>query len=234
MPQSRMGDPLVCVGPPDVLASGCPTVLVGLVGGGAGLGGILIGLIEAIEMGFVGDVAKAATTPPDPTAIWRAQRKAAIEQALKDQQSLLQVRKDELNRWSDEDKAHFKKWFGADDDATRDKMKARIDRELALSKKMTVDNFAPANPHKDGVFAYVYPDDANHTVYLDSAFDNAPATGQDSKAGTLAHEMSHFNDVGATKDNQYGANGCKTLAQKDPDAAQNNADSFEYYTENAP
>src|SRR5579875_1714035 len=38
MPQSRVTDELVCVGPPDMIALGCFTVLVGMVGGGAGAG----------------------------------------------------------------------------------------------------------------------------------------------------------------------------------------------------
>lgn len=34
MPQSRVTDQLTCVGPPDVAVMGCPTVLVGMAGGG--------------------------------------------------------------------------------------------------------------------------------------------------------------------------------------------------------
>jgi uncharacterized Zn-binding protein involved in type VI secretion len=44
MPQSRVGDPLICVGPPDAVAMGCPTVMVGMAGGGAGAAGLLMGL----------------------------------------------------------------------------------------------------------------------------------------------------------------------------------------------
>ena len=39
MPAARMGDMLVCVGPPDSIVMGCPTVLIGEVGGSAGGGG---------------------------------------------------------------------------------------------------------------------------------------------------------------------------------------------------
>jgi uncharacterized Zn-binding protein involved in type VI secretion len=48
-PQSRVGDALVCIGPPDVLAMGCPTVMVGMAGGGAGLGAILMGLALGLK-----------------------------------------------------------------------------------------------------------------------------------------------------------------------------------------
>src|SRR5271169_354138 len=43
-PQSRVGDALACVGPQDAVAMGCPTVTVGMAGGGAGVGGLLTGL----------------------------------------------------------------------------------------------------------------------------------------------------------------------------------------------
>lgn len=39
MPAARMGDMAMCVGPPDTIAAGCPTVLIGEVGGGGGGGG---------------------------------------------------------------------------------------------------------------------------------------------------------------------------------------------------
>lgn len=44
MPQSRVGDLLICIGPPDAVAEGCPTVMVGMAGGGAGLAALLMGL----------------------------------------------------------------------------------------------------------------------------------------------------------------------------------------------
>lgn len=39
MPAARMGDMATCVGPPDTIAAGCFTVLIGEVGGGGGGGG---------------------------------------------------------------------------------------------------------------------------------------------------------------------------------------------------
>ncbi|MGA9997099.1 MAG: M91 family zinc metallopeptidase [Pyrinomonadaceae bacterium] len=47
-PQSRQTDMLICVGPPDMVAMGCPTVLVGMVGAPGG-----IGLVLAIIGGFL-------------------------------------------------------------------------------------------------------------------------------------------------------------------------------------
>ena len=90
---------------------------------------------------------------------------------------------------------------------------------------------------KPGNFAYVYPNDPKHIVYLDSGFDEAPPLGEDSKAGTLAHEMSHFRSVAGTVDDDghgvttYGSAASRALAVKDPGAALNHADSYEYFVE---
>ncbi len=46
-PQSRQTDMMGCVGPPDAVMMGMPTVLVGMVGGG-GLGGLLAGIGMAV------------------------------------------------------------------------------------------------------------------------------------------------------------------------------------------
>lgn len=51
----------------------------------------------------------------------------------------------------------------------------------------------------EAYFTYVYPDQP-YVIYVCNAFWSAPATGSESKAGTLVHEMSHFNVVAGTDD----------------------------------
>jgi peptidyl-Lys metalloendopeptidase len=82
-------------------------------------------------------------------------------------------------------------------------------------------------------YAYVYPT-RPYEIFVCRAFWSAPATGTDSKAGTLIHEMSHFNATAATDDHVYGQSGAKSLAISDPDAALDNADNHEYFAENKP
>jgi peptidyl-Lys metalloendopeptidase len=82
-------------------------------------------------------------------------------------------------------------------------------------------------------YAYVYPSRA-YEIFVCRAFWSAPNTGTDSKAGTLIHEMSHFNVVAGTDDIVYGQSGAKQLALNDPDGALNNADNHEYFAENTP
>lgn len=59
-------------------------------------------------------------------------------------------------------------------------------------------------------------------------------TGTDSRAGTLVHEMSHFNVIANTDDHEYGQVAARRLARKNPNKAVNNADNYEYYAENTP
>ena len=82
-------------------------------------------------------------------------------------------------------------------------------------------------------YAYVYPT-RPYEIFVCRAFWNAPLTGTDSKAGTLIHEMSHFNAVAGTDDHVYGQSGAKSLATSDPARALDNADNHEYFAENTP
>lgn len=56
MPAARVGDMCTCAGPPDTIAMGCPTVLIGEIGGGGGGGGAGAGAAG----GAGGKVASAA------------------------------------------------------------------------------------------------------------------------------------------------------------------------------
>lgn len=86
---------------------------------------------------------------------------------------------------------------------------------------------------KQNYYAYVYPD-RPYNIYLCKVFWTAPLAGTDSQAGTLIHEMSHFNVVAGTDDVVYGQTGARNLADTDPDAAVTNADNHEYFAENTP
>lgn len=85
----------------------------------------------------------------------------------------------------------------------------------------------------DSAYAYVYPNQP-YTIYLCNAFWSAPATGTDSKAGTIVHETSHFNVVAGTDDWAYGQTAAHNLATSNPSRAVDNADSHEYFAENTP
>jgi peptidyl-Lys metalloendopeptidase len=87
-----------------------------------------------------------------------------------------------------------------------------------------------------GVYAYVFPTDTDHIIYLCAAFWGSPPGPYetDSQSGTVIHELSHFNDIAATADNAYGQTDCRALAISDIPSALNNADSHEYLAEASP
>ena len=147
-----------------------------------------------------------------------------VGKALTDQRQLLLIKKTALRRWDRNDQAHFAVWFGTVSPAVRTTMQQRIDTVLDLNKQYKVSNFRAASPSRPGVFAYVFPRDTSR-VYLDREFFRAPTT---ERAGTLAHEMSHF--LG-TQDHAYGPAKCKDLARRSPTLAMQNADNFEFYLE---
>lgn len=162
--------------------------------------------------------------------------KEEIKKALENQTIMLQEKKKELENWDKADEAtkeNFKKWFGNDDEESRKTIQERIDKMIELNKNTTIDNFKKADPDNEDCFAYVYPNDKSHTIYIGKQFSGSPETGRDSTSGTLCHEMSHFSDIGGTEDHVYGTSKAANLAKTNPEDALTNADSFEYYMENA-
>lgn len=254
LPAARITDMATCVGPPDVIIMGSPTVLIGnlmaaRIGDPTAHGGVIILGCFTVIIGESGTPSPSAPSAPSASLLarkvgdapapaakpenWVDKNKEVLQQALKDQAEMLKAKKDALEKWDDSAKADFKKWFGKTDDVSKKKIQDRIDKMLELNKNFKVEQFKPASPdeEEDGQFAYVHSTDKTRSVYIDKAFHNAPAKGQDSKAGAISHEMSHFDSIGGTEDHKYGPSKCKKLAEKDPDKALENADSFEYFLE---
>jgi peptidyl-Lys metalloendopeptidase len=120
-------------------------------------------------------------------------------------------------------------WFGAMDSGRFNTVKSHFVaiEDAFLNKPVVVDCGC-----NDPYYAYVYP--AQHyKIYVCNAFWSANNTGTDSRAGTLVHEMSHFNVVAGTDDWAYGQTACKKLAKR-AQKAIDNADSHEYFAENTP
>ncbi|KAB5587773.1 Deuterolysin M35 metalloprotease [Ceratobasidium theobromae] len=123
-------------------------------------------------------------------------------------------------------------WFGEYDQGRVSKVASHFKAITGKATQSTYD-CSPSECGNASTFAYVYPNQPGK-VYLCGAFWNAPVTGTDSKAGTIVHEQTHFDEYGGTGDHAYGQRGCQELAQKDPNTAVMNADSHEYFAENNP
>ncbi|KAF9529078.1 deuterolysin M35 metalloprotease [Crepidotus variabilis] len=84
-----------------------------------------------------------------------------------------------------------------------------------------------------GTIAYIYPDTSG-TIYLCSAFWEAPTTGSDSKGGILIYESAQFTANGGAQNYVYGVSATKALAAGNPDRAVGNSLSYECFAENNP
>ncbi|MEK8031953.1 M35 family metallo-endopeptidase [Ideonella sp. DXS29W] len=124
----------------------------------------------------------------------------------------------------------YVEWFGKFTQKRWDKVEKHFNKIDAAfkTKPLTLDCSCTSS-----AYAYVYPDQP-YKIYLCNAFWSAPMKGTDSKGGTLIHEMSHFTVVAGTDDNAYGQSACRQLADNNPKAATENADSHEYFAENNP
>lgn len=76
--------------------------------------------------------------------------------------------------------------------------------------------------------------DTPDEMTLCGLFWTSPPTGTNSQAGTLVHEATHWDVVAGTGDHEYGQEDCQQLAKDDPDLAIDNADSYEFFSENTP
>lgn len=126
--------------------------------------------------------------------------------------------------------ARYNTWFGA---ATSSRYNTAVANFNAINDAIDNKPLEFDCSCKKSYFAYVYPTQP-YKVYLCRAFWNANELGTDSRAGTIVHELSHFNAVAGTDDVVYGQSGAQSLANSDPDQALNNADSHEYFAENTP
>ncbi len=124
----------------------------------------------------------------------------------------------------------YVKWFGAFSTSRWGTARSHFDsiQSAMNNAALTLDCSC-----REGAYAYVYPNQP-YKIYLCNAFWSAPMTGTDSKAGTLIHEMSHFNVVAGTDDWAYGQSAAARLAQTNPTRALDNADNHEYFAENTP
>jgi uncharacterized Zn-binding protein involved in type VI secretion len=252
MPAARVGDPAFCTGPPDLIVQGSSTVLIGgqmaaRMGDMTVHGGVIVIGDPTVLIGDRGggeeddeaeeedDEASAKTGGVSGSAAGTPKGFSSKETkdhltALSNAKAMLLKAKTDLNKWDPATQARSKKWFGDASPKTRQLMQTRVDNEISQIGKMGAGNFYRAEKGEEDCYAYVYPKD-NTKVYIGNDFGPAPATGADSKAGTLVHELSHYKSVGGTKDNAYGKTASQALAKSDPAKAQNNADSFEYFVE---
>ena len=176
---------------------------------------------------------KPAPPPPPPPG------SSSFNSCTTDQQSLIVAARDQAKIYAANSESYltsntqgprYSTWFGSYSSSRYNTVKSNF---IAISDAMDNAGVTFNCKCKQPYYAYVYPNEP-YTIYICKVFWQAPLSGTDSKAGTLIHEMSHFNVVAGTDDVVYGQSGAMNLATTDPDAAITNADSHEYFAENTP
>ena len=175
------------------------------------------------------------TSPPPPPPGGNSFNACTV-----DQQNLLVAARDQAKIYANESRdylnrinsgtARYLEWFGV---FTSTRHSIVSDNFTAIADAMTNAGITFDCKCKQPYYAYVYPNQP-YNIYLCRVFWQAPLAGTDSKAGTLIHEMSHFDVVAGTDDVVYGQAGARELADSDPNLAITNADSHEYFAENTP
>ena len=187
-----------------------------------------VGAVEALVQAAEAVQGEKALTPSYVSC--SSTRQSQLVTALNNAQGIAQRSRDYLNavptasRGTD---SNYKTWFGAYTSARY----AEVTGDFAnIYSAMSTKAFVFYCDCTDSSYAYVYSNQP-YKVHLCGAFWSAPATGTDSKAGTLVHETSHFSVVAGTQDYAYGQSACRSLAISNPTRAVNNADSHEYFAE---
>lgn len=129
--------------------------------------------------------------------------------------------------------SRYTTWFGSYSSSRYNTVKSHYNLINSALNSSTITYDCYCTPSAASAYAYVYPNQP-YIIHLCNAFWSAPATGTDSKAGTIIHEMSHFTVNGGTDDHAYGQTSAKNLARTNPTRATDNADNHEYFSENTP
>lgn len=123
------------------------------------------------------------------------------------------------------DDAHYKEWFGAHTDQRFQKVRDNLTKVKDKMESTTFTYILTGEDCQSNWYAYTFKGDTR--IWMCDLFWSSPATGTDSRAGTVLHEHTHA--TARTEDIKYGQRRCRQLAVDDPDTALKNADSYEYY-----
>lgn len=137
----------------------------------------------------------------------------------------------------------YERWFGKfsfqNGELVRRNLKAIVSAIRTGQITAQCDNVGDDGCDSD-IYAWVYADEP-YLIHLCPNFFQLPAMAQlnpgDPKSengtrdGTIIHEISHFFRVAGTEDLCYARDVCSRMAERRPDDAVANADSYQYFAE---
>ncbi len=171
---------------------------------------------------------------PPEYASCSVQQQADIVEAANIAETLTQTALTDLRSLTAAERAsspRYNTWFGAYDETRYNRVISNFESiQNAMADETLQFN---CNCNEAGIYAFVYPA-FPYSITLCPEFRNAPPNGENSRAGTIIHEISHFTVVADTDDHAYSHQGTQALAISSPNLAVANADSHEYFAENDP
>ena len=234
-PASTAGDSCGCVGPPDKITGGSSGVFIGgkpaaRSGDSCEHGGVVIGgsvsvfIGERMVLKFLLPTDGFEEEPPDKEKI------AIVSKVIRECIVLLENRLELLVRDDPATKESFVKWFGPYTPDRKSVIVGRMERQIAFFKELTLrmfDNISYVGDYRK-LFAMVYATDEHYIIYLGNHFWKDNSLKKHSKTTVLIHEVSHFESLGGTFDQDYDEE-CEDLAIKRPHIALYNADSYAFF-----
>lgn len=233
-PAATEGDACGCVGPPDKITGGSTGVFIGgkpaaRAGDSCEHGGVVIGGSATVLIGE--SMVLKFLLPTDGFKEPSDREKITIiHQVIRECIVLLEDRLELLVRDDPETKERFVKWFGHFAKYTKAIIVKRITKQLEFFKELRLKMFDKIVYEGDysKLFAMVYSTDECYTIYLGSHFWNDKSLKKYTKATVLIHEVSHFESLGGTFDQEYDDE-CEDLAKERPHIALYNADSYAFF-----
>jgi peptidyl-Lys metalloendopeptidase len=141
------------------------------------------------------------------------------------------------------DTPEFSRWFGTYSRAHAEEVRANLKAVVSAIRSGAVTaqcNATSADGCEGGTYAWVYADEP-YLLHLCPPFFNLPpltalrpgmrSSDDGTREGTIVHELSHFNRVARTEDHCYSRSECSDMARNSPARAVDNADSYQYFTE---
>lgn len=141
------------------------------------------------------------------------------------------------------DTPQYERWFGTYSQANAERVRASLKSVVTALRGGAVTAQCEQiidGGCDDGEYAWVYADEPYLMHLCPSFFRLPPLTAlrpgdrrsdNGTLEGTIVHEVSHFLHVAGTDDHCYSRSECSQMAQNDARRAVDNADSYQYFTE---
>ncbi len=128
----------------------------------------------------------------------------------------------------------FKTWFGNYTRQNYSSALAKFTNIHSILRRQNLNLVCECNiKNPERAFAYVRPNNPRK-VWLCPKFWQAPQHGMKSQRSTFVHEISHFYVAASTRDLFIGISHARELAKLRPQKALQNAENFEFFSENTP